>query len=102
MYIWWYFIKVLMWLSQGLYHATLPVLYDMENKKSRDSEGFFAAVLKGFSKVFDCILHELLLAKLNAYSVDEILNHIVTCVGGNKNKVGCTFSELMSILFGVP
>ena len=71
-------------------------------KKSRDSEGFFAAVLKGFSKAFDCILHELLLAKLNAYSVDEILNHIVTCVGGNKNKVGCTFSELMSILFAVP
>ena len=68
-----------MWLSERLYHRTLHVLYDQENKKKkRDFEGFFVAVYKTFSQVFDCTLHGLLLAKLLAYGFDKILNYILT------------------------
>ena len=92
-----------MWLSERLYHRTLHVLYDQENKKKkRDFEGFFVAVYKTFSQVFDCTLHGLLLAKLLAYGFDKILNYILTWVDRNKNEVGCTLNELMSILFDVP
>ena len=71
-------------------------------RKRRDFEGFFAAVYKNFPQVFDCILHGLLLAKLLAYGFDKILNYILTWVDRNKNEVGYTLNELMSILFDVP
>ena len=41
-------------------------------RKIRDSKGVFAAVVTDFSKAFDYISHELLLAKLHAYGFDKI------------------------------
>ena len=40
-------------------------------RKTRDNHGVFAAVMTDLSKAFDCISHELLIAKLNAYGFDE-------------------------------
>ena len=40
-------------------------------KRSVDKGKTFGALLTGLSKVFDCLDHELLIAKLNAYG----LNH---------------------------
>ena len=42
----------------------------LELWKIRDNKGVFAAVLTDLSKAFDCISHEFLIAKLNAYGFD--------------------------------
>ena len=39
-------------------------------RKIRDEKGVFAAVLTDLSKAFDCIPHQLLIAKLSAYGFD--------------------------------
>ena len=41
----------------------------MEN--SVDNSGAFGALLTDLSKAFDCLSHELLLAKLHAYGFDK-------------------------------
>ena len=88
------------------YIAQHRLLYMIEKiRKIKDSKRVFAAVLTDLSKAFDCILHELLLAKLHAYDSDKIsltFMHAYLSQRLQKTKVGSTFSELMSILFGVP
>ena len=42
-------------------------------RKTRDNHGVFTAVMTDLSKAFDCISHELLTAKLNAYGFDKTL-----------------------------
>ena len=74
-------------------------------RKIRGSKGVFAAILTDLSKAFDCISHELLLAKQHAYGFHQIsltFMHAYLSQRLQKTKVGSTFSELMSILFGVP
>ena len=71
----------------------------------RDCKGVFAAVLTDLSEAFDCISHELLLAKLHAYGFDKIpltFMHAYLSQRLHKTKIGSTFSKLTSILFGVP
>ena len=46
-------------------------------RKTRDNHGIFAAAMTELSKAFDCISHELLIAKLNAYGFDETLLKVI-------------------------
>ena len=39
-------------------------------KKSLDNDGMFVALMTDLSKVFDCLHHELLIAKLDSYGFD--------------------------------
>ena len=49
------------------------LLYMVETiRKSCDNQEVFAAVMTGFSKAFDCISHELLIAKRNAYGLMKL------------------------------
>ena len=41
-------------------------------KKELDEKGMVATVLMDLLKAYDCILHELLIAKLNAYGIDSV------------------------------
>ena len=57
------------------------------------------------SKLFDCISHDLLIAKLNASGLDQNgLNVIHNYLSGRsrKNKVSSSFSDLLDTLHGVP
>ena len=81
------------------YSAQHRLLYMIEKiRKNRDSKGVFVAVLTDLSKAFDCILHELLFAKLHVYGFDKIsLTFIYAYLSQLKQK---TKLEIMSILYG--
>ena len=70
-------------------------------RKIRDNKGVFTDL----SKAFDCISHELLIVKLNAYRFDiKSLNFILAYFPNRKQKtkIGSSFSGYLNILFGVP
>lgn len=74
-------------------------------KKSLDNKGSYAALLTDLSKAFDCINHDLLIAKLHAYGFDkDALRLIHSYLTGRKQrvKINNSFSTLLDILFGVP
>ena len=74
-------------------------------KKSVDNGGAFGALLTNLSKAFDCLSHELLIAKLNAYGFDKrSLTLIFNCLSNRKQrvKINYSFSSWSEILFGVP
>ena len=74
-------------------------------RKFLDAGGSFGTLLTDLSKAFDCLPHELLIAKLYAYGVDvpslKLLHSYLT-----KRKQGVklngTYSSWSEILFGVP
>ena len=82
------------------------LLYMIETlQKARDKRGVFAAVMTDLSKAFDCISHELLIAKLNAYDFDETSLKVIISYLKNRTqttKVGASFSDLLNIIYGVP
>ena len=65
----------------------------------------FGALLTDFSKVFDCLDHELLTAKLSAYgsTLPALrLIHDYLPNGKQRTKIDDTYSSWSEILFGVP
>ena len=82
------------------------LLYMAEKiKQARDNNNVFAAVLTDLSKAFDCINHELLIAKLNVYGFDSPSLKFISAYLNfrkQKTKVGSTFSDYLNILFCVP
>ena len=70
-----------------------------------DNGGAFGALLTDLSKAFDCLSHELLIAKLHAYgfairSLVLICNYLSNCK--QRVKVNDSHSSCSEILFGVP
>ena len=55
--------------SYGTQNCLLAMIE--KQRKIRDKKGIFAAVLIDLAKVFDCIRHNLLIAKLSAYGFDR-------------------------------
>ena len=78
------------------------LLYMTEKiKQARDNNNVFAAVLTDLSKAFDCINHELLIAKLNAYGFDSPSLKFISAYLNfrkQKTKVSSTFSDYLNIL----
>ena len=74
-------------------------------KKSVDNGGAFGALLTDLSKAFDCLPHELLIAKLDAYGFDKSslkLIHSYLSDRKQRVKINDTYSSCSEILFGVP
>ena len=74
-------------------------------KQTLDKNGVAGALLTDLSKAFDCIQHDLLIAKLHAYGFSmESLQLIGNYLTNRKQrtKINSTFSEWVNIIFGVP
>ena len=74
-------------------------------KKVVDTKNVFGALLTDLSKAFDCLLHDLVIAKFNAYGFRlPALNLIQNCSADRKQrtKINDSYSPWSDILFGVP
>ena len=74
-------------------------------KEARDKNKVCAAVLTDLSKAFDCLKHDLLIAKLHAFGFDYKSLRVMYVYLNNRiqvTKVGSYYSEILDIIFGVP
>ena len=74
-------------------------------KSATDNKKSFGALLTDFSKAFDCLSHELLIAKLNAYGFNMSALRFVHSYLKNRmqrTKINSEYSSWEEILFGVP
>ena len=74
-------------------------------RETIDKGDCFGALLTDLSKAFDCILHDLLIAKLHAYGVEmKSLRFLYSYLNGREQrvKINDKYSSFEEILFGVP
>ena len=74
-------------------------------KNALDQGKEYGALLTDLSKAFDCLLHDLIVAKLHVYGFStESLKLINSYLTKRKQrvKINDQFSSCMDILFGVP
>ena len=89
--------------SYSTQHVLIRLVEDWRSKL--DTDHVVGAVLMDLSKAFDCIPHDLLIAKLSAYGFDE--NSLVYIYSYLKRREQCvrinnTYSSFQTILSGVP
>ena len=84
-------------------HCLIPLI---ENWRASLDQGFaFGALLTDLSKAFDCLQHELSVAKLYAYGLDfAAVKFVYSYLTGRKQRkmVSKMFSSWENICFGVP
>ena len=88
-------------------HSTQHVLIRLieEWKEGLDNGYLVGSVLMDLSKAFDCISHDLIIAKLNAYGFDRsALKLIYSYLKGRRQcvKINGVNSKFLTILAGVP
>ena len=74
-------------------------------RKCLNKAGISGAILTDLSKAFDCILHELLIAKFAAYGFDHQSLRIMESFLSNRQqrtKINNAFSCYSEIIYGVP
>ena len=83
-------------------HALFKLLQSWQ--KELNEKGMVATVLIDLSKAYDCIPHDLLIAKLNAYSTDSVELLIFDYLFRHKQrtKIGSSYSSWHDIIRGVP
>ena len=84
-------------------HVLIRLLEDWRNKL--DNNNVVGAVLTDLSKAFDCIHHDLLVAKLDAYSFNrDTVAYIYSYLKNRKQcvRINGTRSYLGDIVSGVP
>jgi len=87
----------------GSQHALISMIEKW--RKSLDNKGFAGGVLMDLSKAFDCMNHELLLAKLYAYGFSKKSIKIINNYLKNRwqrVKINNSFSQWVELLLGVP
>ena len=74
-------------------------------RKSLDNKGSSGILLTDLSKAFDCLVHDLLLAKLDAYGFDFNSLKVIYNYLNNRNqrvRINSTYSSWSQIIYGVP
>ena len=94
-----------MWLSKRFKYSVLLISYDRKNKKILDNNENCGLLLTDLSKAFDCVKHDLLIAKLHAYNFHyDALLLINSYLSDRKQrtKINSSFSTWHDIFVGVP
>ena len=84
-------------------HCLIPLLEKW--KAAVDNNKSFGALLTDLSKAFDCLPHELLVAKLHAYGLDTSSLRVVYNYLKNRKqrlRINTSYSSLSDLLYGVP
>ena len=104
-----YFEKILSKYQCGFrkgYSAQHSLLTMLEKwKKALDNKKVFGALLTDLSKAFDCLSHDLIIAKLNAYGFSMAALRLIQSYLSNRKqrtKINAEYSSWQEILFGVP
>ena len=89
--------------AYGTQHVLVRMLEDWKTKL--DNDFTVGAILMDLSKAFDCIPHDLLIAKLHAYGFNE--NSLVFIYSYLKRRrqsvrINNVYSDYQSVLSGVP
>ena len=92
-----------MWKGHSAQHSVMVLLEKW--KESVDQGHVFVALLTDLSKAFDCLPHNLLIAKLNAYGFDNnavrfVYDYLIS--RKQRTKISDTYSSWQEILSGVP
>ena len=100
-------VSILPYLSkiyERLQHTTLSSCDDRKMAKCLDKESISMAILTDLSRTFDCILHDLLIAKFAAYGFDYQSLRIMESFHSNRQqrtKLNNAFSRYFEIIYGV-
>ena len=89
--------------SYGTQHVLIRLIEEF--KKNLDNDYVVGAILMDLSKAFDCVPHDLLLAKLSAYGFsNEALGYIMSYLTERKQatRLNNVYSTFQLILSGVP
>ena len=88
-------------------HSTQHALFKLLQKwqKELDSSGIVGTILMDLSKAYDCLPHDLIIAKLEAYGLDtnslRFLFHYLSC-RKQKTKMGSAYRKWSEVLHGIP
>ena len=88
-------------------HSTQYALFRLLQawQKELDQCGFAGTVLMDLSKAYDCLPHDLLIAKLEAYGLDTTSLSLIKNYLANRKqrtKVGSSYSDWFEFLRGIP
>ena len=88
-------------------HSTQHALFKLLQSWQQvlDNGGFIGTILMDLSKAYDCLTHNLLIAKLECYGVDKaslwlLLDYLTH--RKQRTKIGSSFSSWWDINIGVP
>ena len=84
-------------------HALFRLLQEWQNEL--DKSGFVGTILMDLSKAYDCLPHDLLIAKFEAYGIGKSgLNLLLSYLSNRKQrtKVNSSYSDWYDIIRGVP
>ena len=87
----------------SMQHALFKLLQAWQ--KELGNSGFIGSILVDLSKAYDCLLHDLLIAKLGAYGLDRpSLRLLMDYLNSHKQrtKVGSCYSKWSEIKHGIP
>ena len=89
--------------SYGCQTTLLRIVEDW--KEALDKNMFVGAILMDLSKAFDCLPHDLIIKKLNAYGVSDSSCRLMASYLSNRTqrvKIGSVVSSWAEIMKGVP
>ena len=89
--------------AQSTQHALFRLLQSWQ--KELDNSGFIGTILMDLSKAYDCLPHDLIIAKFEAYGLSKnSLKLLLDYLEGQKQrvKIGSSYSFWSDVKRGVP